>query len=130
MRASAARSTPRRPLKCSARARGAFRGDEARRTPLQIRHDAALALVVKGELDPVLALSLVVWPRKGSRLEDVPLERQYYAEEVREEIRARHAAGETIPELARKTGIPLGQVKSVCSAAGGAKRAPAELTLF
>jgi hypothetical protein len=36
-----------------------------------VRHEAALALVESGELDPVLALSLVVWPRKGSRLEDV-----------------------------------------------------------
>jgi hypothetical protein len=72
-----------------------------------VRHEAALALVESGELDPVLALSLVVWPRKGSRLEDVPLERQYHAEDVRQEIRARHKAGESIPELALKTGVPL-----------------------
>jgi hypothetical protein len=32
-------------------------------------------------------------------------------------------------ERALKTGIPYGQVKFVCSAAG-AKQAPAELTLF
>jgi hypothetical protein len=94
-----------------------------------VRHDAAIALVESGELDPVLALSLVVWPRKGSRLDDVPLERQFYSEDVREEIRARHAAGESIPELALKTGVPFGQVKFICSSEG-AKREPAELTLF
>jgi hypothetical protein len=92
-----------------------------------VRHDAAIALVESGELDPVLALSLVVWPRPGSRLvdEQVPLGKQLYSDDLREEIRARHAAGESIPELALKTGIPFGQVKCLCSAAG-TKRAPAE----
>jgi hypothetical protein len=94
-----------------------------------VRHDAALALVQRGELDPVLALSLVVWPRKGSRLEDVPLGRQYYSEDVCAEIRARHAAGESVPELALKTSIPFAQVKYICSGEG-AKREPAELTLL
>jgi hypothetical protein len=96
-----------------------------------VRHDAAIALVERGDLDPVLALSLVVWPRKGSRLEDerVPPEKQAYSDDVREEIRRRHAAGETIPELAQKTGVPFGEIKYLCSAEG-AKRGPAELTLF
>jgi hypothetical protein len=89
-----------------------------------VRHEAALALVESGELDPVLALSLVVWPRKGSRLEDVPLERQFYSDDVREEIRARHAVGESIPELALKTGIPFGQVKFLCSTEGASGSRP------
>jgi hypothetical protein len=90
-----------------------------------------IALVVKGELDPVLALGLVVWPRKDSRLEDeqVPPRKQFYSDELREEIRVRHAAGESIPQLALKTGVPFGQVKVICSSAG-AKRGQAELTLF
>jgi hypothetical protein len=99
------------------------------RTPLHIRYEVALKLLERGELDPYEALALVCWPRKGSRLADVPLERQYHAEEIREEIRARHAAGESVPELALKTGIPYGQVKFMCSGEG-AKREPAELTLF
>jgi hypothetical protein len=68
----------------------------------------------------VLALSLVGWPRKGSRLEDVPLGKQVSADDLREEIHARHAAGESIPELALKTGILLGQVKFICSPEGKA----------
>jgi hypothetical protein len=80
-----------------------------------VRHDAALALVEKGELDPYSALALVCWPRKGSRLEDVPLGRTYYSEDVREEIRRRHAAGESLPELALKTEINFGTLKSWCS---------------
>jgi hypothetical protein len=72
----------------------------SKRTPLQVRHEAVLKLLARGELDPYEALCLVCWPRKGSRLEDVPLGRQCFSREVRAEIRARHAAGETIPELA------------------------------
>jgi hypothetical protein len=33
------------------------------KSALIVRHKAAIALVERGELDPVLALSLVVWPR-------------------------------------------------------------------
>ena len=62
------------------------------RTPLQVRHAAALKLVAAGELDGVLALSLVVWPRRGSRLEHAPSERQFYSEELKAEVRERHAA--------------------------------------
>jgi hypothetical protein len=43
---------------------------ETARTALEIRHAAAIKLVEAGDLDGVLALSLVVWPRRGSRLED------------------------------------------------------------
>jgi hypothetical protein len=79
------------------------------RTALEVRHAAAIKLVEAGELDGVLALSLVVWPRRGSRLEDddVPRGKQFYRDELRVEIRKRHAAGETIPALALATGVPL-----------------------
>ena len=43
----------------------------------------------------------------------MPRERQFYSEDVREEIRRRHAAGETLPELSRRTGIRFGTVKSM-----------------
>lgn len=101
-----------------------------KRSPLQVRHQAALKLVAAGELDPALALSLVVWPPKNSRLvdENVPRERQLYSDGLREEIRARHAAGESIPELAQKTGIPFGQVKFMCGSHGEKPRG--ELQLF
>jgi len=52
------------------------------------------------------------WPRSPHLAdENVPLGRQLYSDELREEIRPRHAADETIAELARKTAIPFGQVK-------------------
>jgi hypothetical protein len=53
-----------------------------------VRHAAALKLVAAHELDGALALSYVVWPRRGSRLEDeqVPTERQFYSEELKAEI--------------------------------------------
>jgi len=66
-------------------------------TALEVRHQAALKFVAVGELDGALALFLVVflvvWPPKGSRLEDgrVPLGRQQYPRELREETRRRHA---------------------------------------
>jgi hypothetical protein len=71
------------------------------RTPLQVRHEAALELLGRGELDPYEALMLVCWPPNGSRLESVPTERRYYSEELKAEIRERHAAGETLTDLAR-----------------------------
>ena len=87
-----------------------------KRSALWVRHEAALQLVARGELDGPLALSLVVWPRRGSRLEDesVPPERQFYSDELKAEIRGRHAAGETLPDLARTTGVSFGTVKSIC----------------
>jgi hypothetical protein len=82
------------------------------RTPLEVRHEVALELLGRGELDPYEALMLICWPPQGSRLESVPTERRYYSEELKAEIRARHAAGETLPELARKTGLSYGTLKS------------------
>lgn len=95
------------------------------RTPLQVRHAAALKLVAAGELTPEEALWLVVWPPRGSRLADdhVPGGRQVYPEELKAELRACHAAGEALPALAQSTGIPVGTLKMVCSPSG-AKRYP------
>jgi hypothetical protein len=78
----------------------------SKESPLQVRHEAAIALVVKGELDPYSALALVCWPRKGSPLEDeqVPPGKQFYSDDVREEIRRRHAAGDSSPSLRRRRG--------------------------
>jgi hypothetical protein len=39
------------------------------RTALEVRHEAALALLQRGEIDAYEALCLVCWPPKGSRLE-------------------------------------------------------------
>jgi hypothetical protein len=52
----------------------------------------------------------------SSSLEDehVPWERRFYSDELRQEIRRRHTAGETVPQLAQKTGIPFGMVKFMC----------------
>ena len=85
------------------------------KSALMVRYDAALKLVAAGKLDPHEALAFVCWPPKGSRLEDerVPLERQFYPADVREEIRRRHAAGETLPELSQRTGIRFSTVKSM-----------------
>jgi hypothetical protein len=60
------------------------------RTPLQVRHEAALALVARGELDPYEAIALVCWPSEDSRLEDetVPTKRLYYSDDVRAEALA------------------------------------------
>jgi hypothetical protein len=93
------------------------------RTPLEVRHEVALELLGRGELDPYEALSLVCWPPKGSRLESVPTERLYYTEELKTEIRERHAAGETLPDLARKTGLSFGTVKSFVAFASAKRRA-------
>jgi hypothetical protein len=71
-----------------------------------VRHDAGIAPVERGERDPVVALSLVVWPRKGSRLEDVPLGKQFYSDDFREEIRARPAADETLRDWPRRQASP------------------------
>ncbi len=106
-----------------------------------MRHEAAIALLTRGELDPYEALIAVCWPR-SERLadKDVPLRKQVYSEELKTEIRRRHAAGETLPDLAVKTGLPYPTVKMFCSpsvekrkAKRQAKRAEevcGELTLF
>lgn len=83
-------------------------------TPLEKRHSAALRLLAEGAIDPEEALAAVVWPQ-NERLSDdrIPIGRQFYSEDVREEIRRRHAAGETLRQLSRRTGIRLGTVKSM-----------------
>jgi hypothetical protein len=93
------------------------------RTPLEVRHEVALELLGRGELDPYEALMLVCWPPKGSRLESVPAERRYYSEKLKTEIRERHAAGETLPDLARKTGLSYGTVKSFVAYVSEKRRA-------
>jgi hypothetical protein len=92
------------------------------RTPLEVRHEAALELLGRGELDPYEALMLVCWPPKDSRLEGVPAERRYYSEELKAEIRERHAAGETLPDLARKTGLSYGTLKAFVAFAAEKRR--------
>jgi hypothetical protein len=84
------------------------------KTPLQMRHEAALQLVAAGELDPALALSLVVWPPRGSRLEDeqVPLGRQFYSETVKGEALALYDSGLGAVAISRRLGVPYGTVKS------------------
>jgi hypothetical protein len=67
------------------------------RTPLEVRHEVALELLGRGELDPYEALMLVCWPPKGSRLESVPTERRYYSEELKAEIRERSRGGRIAP---------------------------------
>jgi hypothetical protein len=53
---------------------------------------------------------------------------------VRDELRQRHAAGETLTELAQKTGIPRATVRYIAGAGTYGRRKPkpglAELTLF
>src|SRR6266508_4816549 len=65
-------------------------------------------------IGPEEALLAVVWPRH-ERLtdENVPRERQFYSAELREEIRRRHGKGETLPELAQKTGISYASLKGM-----------------
>jgi len=79
-----------------------------------VRHQAALELLRRGAIGPEEALLAVVWPRH-ERLtdENVPRERQFYSAELREEIRRRHGKGETLPELAQKTGISYASLKGL-----------------
>ncbi len=79
-----------------------------------MRHQAALELLRRGAIGPEEALLAVVWPRH-ERLtdENVPRERQFYSAELREEIRRRHGKGETLPELAQKTGISYASLKGL-----------------
>jgi hypothetical protein len=88
--------------------------------PLELRRNAAIKLVKEGTLDGVLALSLVVWPPNGSSLADdqLPSDRPVWPPELKAEIRRRYAAGESMPQLAASTGLPLGTVKGWLSAKG------------
>ena len=110
------------------------RRDYSKRTPLQIRHAAALELLRRGDISPEEALAAVVWPESDRlRDEQVPRAPQFYSEEVKAEIRRRHAAGETIPELAERTSIPFASVKWMCGngeARKREKRQELEGTLF
>jgi hypothetical protein len=53
----------------------------------------------------------------------VPTERRAYSDTLKDEIISRHAAGETLPGLARKMGMPYATVKFICSSRHEAKRA-------
>jgi hypothetical protein len=79
----------------------------------KIRDEPALRLVQRGELDPVLALSLVVWPPRGE-LEDesVPLEHRAWDESVKLEARRLHAEGLGCPEIAERLAVRFPTVKS------------------
>lgn len=99
-------------------------------TALEVRHAVALKLLQAGELGPEDALMFVVWPPKGSRLEDVPLGRRDYPTELRKEMRRRHDAGETIAELEARTGIAHGTIKLWLTTGAGRKDAEREQTLF
>jgi hypothetical protein len=80
----------------------------------------------------VLALSLVVWPPRGSRLADeqVPRERQFYAPAVKAEMRQRYAAGGvTYEELAASAGLPYATVKAWLSKADRERDARREAAL-
>jgi hypothetical protein len=94
----------------------AFGGDVTVRVVFQDGDFVEYPVAQKGASSTPRSLSsLVVWPPKG-RLEDehCPTERQFYSEGLKAEIRDRYAAGETLPELARKTGMSFGSVKSIC----------------
>jgi hypothetical protein len=88
-------------------------------TPLELRRNAAIRLVKEGEIDGVLALSLVVWPPRGSRIadENIPTERPWWPPELKAEIRRRAGEGETMPALAASTGVPFATVKAWLSRA-------------
>jgi hypothetical protein len=92
---------------------------------------SALKLVAAGELDGAIALSLVAWPPKGSRLEDdhIPIGRRDYPKGLRVEMRRRLEVGETLHELAEKTGLSLATVKSWCSGAERSRDAERERAL-
>jgi hypothetical protein len=53
----------------------------------------------------------------------VPLGRRDYPNEIREEMRRRHTAGETVHELEARTGIAFCTIKSWLSGAGRPKDA-------
>jgi hypothetical protein len=76
-----------------------------------LRRNAAIKLVKAGELDGVLALSLVVWPPNGSWLADdqLPSDRPVWPPELKAEIRRRYAAGEAIRSWPRPRGCPSGR---------------------
>jgi hypothetical protein len=56
----------------------------------------------------------VVWPPKGSRLEDetIPTKRLLYDDNVRAEALALYDSGVGAVEISRRLGLPYGTVKS------------------
>lgn len=77
---------------------------------LWIRRDAAIKLVLLGEITGWDALSLVVAP--PPTLAHIGARRKAYSEAVRVEARRLYAAGLTAPEVARALGVPFATVKS------------------
>ena len=95
-----------------------------------------------GEIDPTRGVALRRRAGKAQaqagRVDVAPLEVDGFASEaLKAEIRERHAAGETIPELAQKLGMPFGTVKMIAARQTERKREQrarereaAELRLF
>jgi hypothetical protein len=81
-------------------------------TPLEVRHQAALELLCRGELDPYEALCLVCWPQ--GRLEDEQVEARTFrhASSTKSEALALYAEGLTTTEIGRRLGVPPSTVKS------------------
>jgi hypothetical protein len=52
--------------------------------------------------------------------------KQFYSDEVKAELRERHAAGETLPALSREMGIPFGTVKALVGYTNEKRRARRE----
>jgi hypothetical protein len=98
---------------------------EAGRSELHVRTTRSLSSREASSI-PCSLCALSSGRGRASRLEDVPLGRQCYADDVREEIRRRHAAGETLPEVALKTGIPYGKVKRM-QRSGSSRRPESEV---
>jgi hypothetical protein len=77
---------------------------------LLIRRDAALRLVLAGEMTGWDALLLVVAP--PPRLAEVSARRKGYRDELRVEARELHAAGLTCRMVAQRLGVPFATAKS------------------
>ena len=101
-----------------------FRGGAARRDEgLFIRRDAAIKLVLLGEITGWDALSVVVVVvAPPPTLATIGVRRKAYRESVRIEARRLYAAGLTAPEVARELGVPFATVKSWLWPPGEAER--------
>ena len=75
-----------------------------------IRRDAAIKLVVAGEMNGWDALLLVVAPPPA--LANIGQRKTTYRPEVREDARRLHAGGLSMPEVARRLGVPYATAKS------------------
>jgi hypothetical protein len=87
---------------------------------LFIRRDAALKLVLAGEIGGWDALFLVVAP--PPTLAKISGRRKQYGEGVKAEARRLHAAGMTGPDVARRLGVPFPTVKAWLWPAGSSGR--------